>query len=45
VKGEITNDGTLRVAVYRPLVFILKYVAPVGILFIFLNEIGLFKLL
>ncbi|MDR0977136.1 MAG: sodium-dependent transporter [Prevotellaceae bacterium] len=45
VRSEITNDGTLRVAIYRPLVFILKYLAPVAILFIFINEIGLLKLL
>ncbi|MDR0961724.1 MAG: sodium-dependent transporter [Mediterranea sp.] len=44
VKDEITNGGTLRVRIYKPIVFVLKYVAPIGIFFIFINEIGLLKM-
>lgn len=41
---EITNKGTLKVPFYKLLIFILKYIAPVGIAFIFINELGLLKL-
>jgi NSS family neurotransmitter:Na+ symporter len=40
VRAEITNDGTLRVPVFRVLVFILKYIAPIAIALIFINELG-----
>jgi NSS family neurotransmitter:Na+ symporter len=43
VHDEITNSGTLHIPIYRTLVFILKYIAPIGITLIFLNELGLFK--
>ena len=38
---EITNRGTLKVRLYRLIVFILKFIAPIGIAFIFINELGL----
>ncbi len=38
---EITNNGTLKVGVYRAIVFILKYIAPVAIGVIFINELNL----
>lgn len=38
---EITNDGTLKAPFYRIIVFILKFIAPIAILVIFLNELGL----
>ena len=38
---EITNRGTLKVQLYRLIVFILKFIAPIGIAFIFINELGL----
>ncbi|MDR1004025.1 MAG: sodium-dependent transporter [Prevotellaceae bacterium] len=41
VRAELTNDGTLRLPVYRLIVFILKYLAPLGIACIFVNELGL----
>lgn len=41
VKDEITNHGSLKVPVYKCFIFILKYLAPVAILFIFVNELGL----
>ncbi len=41
VWGEISNNGTLKVHVYKALIFILKFIAPVGIAAIFINELGL----
>ena len=43
VREEISNNGTLKVYIYRLLIFILKFVAPIGIAFIFVNELGLLK--
>lgn len=37
---EMSNRGTLRLPVYRLLVFLLKWVAPIGIAAIFVNELG-----
>lgn len=44
VWSEITNDGSLRIPIYRLIIFILKYVAPVAISLIFINELGFVKL-
>lgn len=44
VWSEITNDGTLKVPIYKLILFILKYVAPIAIVCIFINELGLLKL-
>ncbi len=41
--GRSCNNGTLRVAVYKLLIFILKYIAPIGIALIFINELGFLK--
>lgn len=38
---EITNNGTLKVPLYRLIVFILKYIAPITVSLIFINELGL----
>lgn len=43
VWSEITNDGTLKVPVFKIILFILKYVAPIAIACIFINEMGLIK--
>ena len=40
---EISNRGTLKISVYRLLIFFLKFVAPIGIALIFINELGLLK--
>ena len=40
---EITNNGTLKVPTYKLIIFILKYVAPIAISVIFINELGLLK--
>ncbi|MBY2900891.1 sodium-dependent transporter [Bacteroides fragilis] len=43
VWSEITNNGTLKVPIYKLIIFILKYVAPIAISVIFINELGLLK--
>lgn len=43
VWSEITNNGTLKVPTYKLIIFILKYVAPIAISMIFINELGLLK--
>ena len=43
VWSEITNNGTLKVPTYKVIIFILKYVAPIAISVIFINELGLLK--
>ena len=42
VKDEITNQGTLRVPLFNLLIFILRYVAPIAIFLIFLDQFGVF---
>ena len=37
---EVTNGGRLRVTYYPLFVFILRYLCPVGIALIFINELG-----
>lgn len=37
---EVTNNGTLKVPLYRLIVFILKYIAPITVSLIFINELG-----
>lgn len=39
--GELTNDGTLKAGFFAIYIFILKYIAPVAIALIFINELGL----
>ena len=39
VEQQLTNGGTLSVRLMRPLLFLIRWVAPVGILVIFLNEL------
>lgn len=43
VWSEITNNDTLKVPIYKLIIFILKYVAPIAISVIFINELGLLK--
>lgn len=43
VWSEITNNVTLKVPTYKLIIFILKYVAPIAISVIFINELGLLK--
>ena len=44
VRDEVTNNGTLRAPYLRLIVFILRYVAPIAIGFILINQLGLIKL-
>ena len=39
VEQQLTNDGTLSVRLMRPLLVLIRWVAPIGILVIFINEI------
>lgn len=41
---EISNRGTLRLPFYKLLIFILKFIAPVAIVLIFIKELGFLKL-
>lgn len=43
VYAEITNEGKLKIPFVSVIIFILRYVAPVAILLIFINQLGLFK--
>lgn len=45
VRDEITNGGKLRQPLYPAFRFIIRYLAPICIVLIFLNELGMFKLL
>ena len=39
VEQQMTNDGRISVRAMRPLLFLVRWVAPTGILVIFLNEL------
>ena len=41
---ELSNKGTLTVRTYRLLLFGLKYVAPIGISLVFLDQLNVFAL-
>lgn len=43
VWDEISNNGTLKVPIYKLLIFILRYIAPIGIAIVFINELGYLK--
>ena len=40
---EVSNNGTLNIHIYKLLIFILKFIAPIGIALIFINELGFLK--
>lgn len=40
---EVSNNGALKVWIYKLLIFILKFIAPIGIALVFINELGLLK--
>jgi NSS family neurotransmitter:Na+ symporter len=42
VRNEFTNWGTLPGTFFHLYLFLVKYVCPLGILFIFLHQLGLF---
>ncbi len=39
VEQQLTNEGSLAVRTLRPLLFLIRWMAPIGILLIFLNEL------
>ncbi len=43
LRAEMTNNGTLRSPLYPTFRFIIRYIAPLCIFFIFANELGLFN--
>lgn len=43
LKAELTNEGSISFYLFNVYAFILKYIAPVAIGLIFLNELGVFK--
>ena len=44
MRDEMTNGGALRAPYFRVLIFILRYVAPIAIAIILLNQLGVFRL-
>lgn len=40
---EVMNEGHLHRSFFKVYIFILRFVAPIGIALIFINELGLFK--
>jgi NSS family neurotransmitter:Na+ symporter len=42
IHDEITNNGTVNGKIYPIYLFIIRFVAPIGILLIFMNELGAF---
>ena len=40
---EVSNNGTLKVHTYKLVLFLLRFVVPVSIGLVFINELGLFK--
>jgi NSS family neurotransmitter:Na+ symporter len=44
LRNEITNGNTLRAPYFRVVIFILRYIAPVAIGIILLNQLGIFRL-
>lgn len=44
VREEITNGGKLKISIYKPLTYMLKFVVPLSISLILLHELGLFSL-
>ena len=40
-EAELTNEGTLKAGFFNVYIFILRFIAPIGIALIFINELGL----
>ena len=43
LKKELTNNGTIRFRLFSIYVFFMKFVAPIAIGIVFLNELGLLR--
>ena len=44
VRDEITNNGALKAPYLKFVIFLLRYIAPVAIAFVLLNQLGIFNL-
>ncbi|MDL2262793.1 sodium-dependent transporter, partial [Bacteroidales bacterium OttesenSCG-928-I21] len=42
IKNEISNNGKLKVRLFPIFMFIIKFIAPLAIFFVFLQGIGIF---
>ena len=42
VRDELTNHGTLSTRLFPPFLFLIRWIAPIAICLIFLNELGVF---
>ena len=42
LKAQITNNGALKFRIYRLYIFLLRYVCPIILLLIFLDNLGIF---
>ncbi|MCD8262220.1 MAG: sodium-dependent transporter [Bacteroides sp.] len=38
---EVTNDGTLKMPLYKAFIFLLRFIAPIAITLVFIDELGL----
>jgi NSS family neurotransmitter:Na+ symporter len=43
MREELSNNGTFKIGFFKAYVFLLRYVAPIAITLIFLNQLGLSK--
>lgn len=41
IKNQLTNDGSVKVRVTKAIIFSLKYIAPIGILLVFLSSLNI----
>ena len=45
LRAEMTNNGTIRCPLYSIYRFIIRYLAPLCIMLVFANELGMFGFL
>ncbi|MDL2241441.1 sodium-dependent transporter, partial [Bacteroidales bacterium OttesenSCG-928-L03] len=43
IQAELSNNGKYKTPYFKAYVFLVRYVAPIAISFVFLNELGLAK--
>ena len=44
VENQLTNDGRIQIKYVKTVSFILRFIAPIAILIVFLTGIGIIKL-
>ena len=42
LKDQITNNGALKFRIYRTFIFLLRYLCPIVMLMVFLDNLGVF---